>query len=708
MRTLTLLIFTATSSFILAQVPSPFIHIDQFGYLTESEKVAVLSNPQVGYNSSMAYSPSNQLEIIDATTNVSALSISPQSWNGGSQHNQSGDQGWWLDFSSLTTPGEYYIEDVANNQRSATFSIGNFPYNEIIKAAGRTFFYNRCNLEKATPYAEAAWSDANNFSNPLQDANCRYIYDASNTALEKELSGGWFDAGDYNKYVTFAHSAIHNLLAAYEENPQAFGDDWNIPESGNNIPDILDEIKWELDWLLKMNNADGSTIIKMGSQNYQDNTEAPPSLCVDQRFYGPTCTSASIAVASMFAHAAKIFQQFPSLQIYTDTLSNRAIKSWGYVQPFIISNQLETNCDDGSIISGDADWDSETQMENAVLAAMHLYDLTGDNAHHDFFVTHYESTAPIESDYWDGYRMALNDGLLRYTVIAGANSGVVSDIQNSITTAVNNNWNGFFGFNSDDLYRAFVPDWAYHWGSNMPKANFANLNNLLLEYNINSGQQAAFNKYINENLHYFHGVNPQGLVYMSNMSQYGAERSCDEIYHTWFADGSDWDNANTSLYGPAPGFVPGGPNHSFSVPSLSPPSGQPDQKSYLDFNTNFPQNSWEITEPAIYYQAAYIRLLANAVDVTATSGAGNLYASPIDIDIYPNPSNQYFIIRGNLADYNIDLLDANGQMVHNLNSMSNELTVDTSTLGSGLYFVRVQHTDPTKEKLMVQKIIKLN
>ena len=138
-----------------------------------------------------------------------------------------------------------------------------------------------------------------NFTNPLQDADCRYVYDAENAALEKDLTGGWFDAGDYNKYVTFAHTAVHDLLWAYRNNPDVFGDNWNIPESGNGIPDILDEIKWETDWLLKMANPDGSVIIKMGSIDYDDNSNAPPSANTDRRYYGPTCTSASIATASL-------------------------------------------------------------------------------------------------------------------------------------------------------------------------------------------------------------------------------------------------------------------------------------------------------------------------------------------------------------------------------------------------------------------------
>jgi MYXO-CTERM domain-containing protein len=94
--------------------------------------------------------------------------------------------------------------------------------------------------------------------------------------------------------------------------------------------------------------------------------------------------------------------------------------------------------------------------------------------------------------------------------------------------------------------------------------------------------------------------------------EYGAEASVNEIYHAWFDDASAWDNAKTSAKGPAPGYLVGGPNKSYSGPT-SPPKGQPAQKCYKDWNTGWPENSWEVSEPAIYYQAAYLKLLSKFV-----------------------------------------------------------------------------------------------
>ena len=134
-------------------------------------------------------------------------------------------------------------------------------------------------------------------------------------------------------------------------------------------------------------------------------------------------------------------------------------------------------------------------------------------------------------------------------------------------------------------------------------------------------------------LHYIHGVNPLGLVYLSNMGAFGAERSVNEFFHSWFANGSAlWDRVGTSTFGPPPGFLTGGPNPSYDIDGccpescgspennalcssepVEPPRGQPPQKSYKDFNTSWPLNSWSVTENSNGYQVAYIRLLARLI-----------------------------------------------------------------------------------------------
>ena len=144
-------------------------------------------------------------------------------------------------------------------------------------------------------------------------------------------------------------------------------------------------------------------------------------------------------------------------------------------------------------------------------------------------------------------------------------------------------------------------------------------------YSLDALNATNYNNAAAGYIHYLHGINPIAITYLSNMSNYGAENSVNEFYHGWFTDGSTlWDRVGVSTYGPAPGFIPGGANPSYSPdgsyigPAISPPQNQPIQKSFKDWNTGWPQNSWEITENAIYTQASYIRLLAQFMCCSAS------------------------------------------------------------------------------------------
>lgn len=689
MKKIHYLIFLLFSFSILNAQISPFIHVDQFGYLPDAEKVAVLSDPQVGFNSNENYTPSNELEVRNAINNQLVFTGNIAVYNNGNTEASSGDRGWWFDFSEVTQPGNYYIYDVANDERSAEFSIAENVYLEVFKNAGRMFFYNRCNFPKEAPYAEDNWTDGNNFLNNLQDANCRFIGDPNNSNLEKDLSGGWFDAGDYNKYITFTEGTLHDLLYAYEENPDAFGDDWNIPESGNSIPDIIDEIKWELDWMMKMMNDDGSVHIKMGSQNHNENNSSPPSVNTDQRFYGPTCSSASAVVANVFAHAATVFFTVEGLESYSNTLKTKAETAFNYVVPFYETGTFETDCDDLSIVAGDADRSPKEQLESFVAAAVYLYELTGLDFYNDYIVDNYLHLDPIIQGFWGADRVVVQDALFRYNQIPGGDNQAHIDISMSATIDVSLNWNGYHKWEGTDLYRSFMPDWSYYWGSNRPKAAYGSLNHSIVNNNLTNDDNSVLKKAA-EHLHYFHGVNPLGMVMLSNMYGKGGDRCVNELYHLWFADGTDYDNALTSAKGPAPGYVTGGPNPSFSFTQLSPPANQPILKSYLDFNTGWPESSWEISEPAIYYQAAYLRFLANYVDAAPVSSIFENNKNNIAINISPNPVKDILNIKTELnGELNYSIFNSTGQLIEN--GILKENTLFFDSLNSGWYILKLKN-----------------
>lgn len=585
------------------------ILVDQFGYRPSDPKVAVIRNPQNGYDAADRITPGTVFEVRRAADGVAVASGGITAWNGGATQDSSGDQGWWFDFSAVTTPGTYFVHDVQRARRSPTFVIAQQVYKPVLKAAVKMFYYQRSGFAKTAQFA-GGWADGAAYVGPGQDLAARDVTDEGNAGKQRNLSGGWFDAGDTNQYVTFANSPVHQLLQAYQDNPAVFTDDFDIPESGNGIPDLIDEVKFEIDWLKKMQFANGGVALKLGVKSGDD--ASPPSHDTKARFYVPPCTSSTIAAASMFAHAAHVYAGIPALAGEVADLRARAINAWN---SFHGSATRQTNCDTGAVRAGDADWPEDTQNATAVVAAVWLFAATGEAVYHDYVKANYSRTylRPFGDIGWSRYQPEQGEALLFYTTLPGADATVRTAIRQRKQADVANGY-GIYGAGSDDLYRAYLHDAQYHWGSHQVRANYGNTNVDAALYGLAGGSEASMRTRALDTLHYFHGVNPLGTVYLTNMSAYGASSSLNAIFSVWFKVGSSqWGDVRSSTYGPPPGYVPGGPNASTGV-WLAPPAGQPRQKAYRDWNgdpvTGDPQQSWEITEPGIYYQAAFVKLVA--------------------------------------------------------------------------------------------------
>jgi endoglucanase len=614
--------FCATSFLSIAAPSQTTYHIkvDQFGYLTGSRKVAVIADPQVGYNATESFLPgtgANQYQVRRWSDDAIVFTGTLQVWGNGTTHTQSGDRGWWFDFSSVATPGSYYVYDVANNIGSFRFEIGDNVYEEVLKQAMRVFFYQRINYAKQSPYTDAKWADGAAFEGPNQDRFATSRYAKGNLSTAKDVHGGWMDAGDMNKYTTFANSAVIQLMEAYRMNPGVFKDNYNIPESGNGVPDILDEVKWELDFLKRMQDATGTNgfLLKVGVDNYNEVT--PPSTDARPRYYLPECTAATLSGCSMFAVSGMAMKNVAALSAYAQDLIARAELAWARAK--VTTNNFtswQTACDDGDIKSGDADNSGEQQLDNAFVAAVYLYEATGKAEYKAFAEVNYTNVNPYKIYWWGPYWMPQQLALLRLTTLPNVSSTVVSNIRNQkagmdYLYSVQNYSAG------TDLYRAHMGDDTYHWGHNQVRTNAGIMNLDYITFGLNTTKHQQYKEIAEQYIHWMHGVNPMGIVMLSNMYAYGAEKSVNEIYHAWFTNGSIWDNALTSSNGPAPGYVPGGPNKQYAGP-VAGITDQPHQKAYKDWNTAYPENSWEITEPAIYSQASYVMLLARLLSPGTT------------------------------------------------------------------------------------------
>jgi hypothetical protein len=668
------LILSICSASVLAsyeEAGDPHFKVDQFGYLPSAQKVAVISQSQEGLFSPDDFEVGATLEVVNSYTGEVVFTGTPASWNFGAVDPLNGDKGWWFDFSEVSEPGTYVLRDSENNALSHPFLIHPNLYRNILIQAVRTYYYQREGFAKETPFADARWTDA---ASHMQDTAALDVFNPE-AATARDVTGGWMDAGDQNKYITFLTEPMHQLLTVYQDYPSIWAEDHNIPESGNGIPDLLDELIFELRFMQKMQDSDGGVFIKSGASDWSDTS--PPSADTRQRYYGAKCSSAGISLAGIFAHAAYVLQNFSELQSFSDSLTSGARAAWDWVQ----NNEWSESCDAGEIKSGDADRTLEEQEAELTTAAMWLYALTGEDSFHQHFLDNYQAYEGF--NWWGPYRMANGDAVLFYTTLENADVAAAENIITAKRSA--RSVSDFYGLAFEDmaLYRAPMPEWSFHWGHNNARASAGNLNIQMLRYDVDP---AAEQDYINRALayiHWMHGVNPMGKVMLSNMYEFGAENSVDEFYHSWYADNSQWDNVRDEV-GPPPGYVVGGPNKDYTG-SDALLAGQPAEKMYRDFNGG--SQPWEITENGIYYQASYIRLLAHFVgDYDST-----VYF-PVAVENTPAFSlhdNQLRINRLKTGE-KVEIYSLQGERMADLRAENSVVNYSTSGLFPGLYLVKIK------------------
>ncbi|HEY3493749.1 MAG TPA: glycoside hydrolase family 9 protein [Polyangiaceae bacterium] len=603
---------------------SPFIVVDQFGYRPSSKKVAVIRVPAMGFDAGESFEPGATYALIDAFSGESVSSGAPVEWRDGAVDESSGDRAYWFDFSSVTAESSYYVLDEERGVRSAVFSVAPGVYAEVLRHAVRTFFYQRAGQEKAAAFAGEGWADAASHVGPGQDREARLFSAKEDASTARDLSGGWYDAGDYNKYTNWHAGYVVQMLRAYRDRPEIWGDASNIPESGNDIPDIIDEALFGLDYLERLQEEDGSVLSIVGLAG-----GTPPSSATDPSFYGPSSTSATASAAAAFAYAAVVIGGIEGMSERADTLRSAAERAyaWASDNPSISFRNNDAGFGSTGLGAGQQEVDDKGRTMKRLEAACYLFELTGEASYRTFFDENH-GTATLLASYAYGWEEEVQEMLLHYASLPGATESVAGAIRAAYASALESDENLGAHRNGIDPYLA--PLTTYTWGSNAVKSHQGLVFHALVKYDFPDVDADEALAAAESYLHYLHGVNPLGLVYLSNMAGAGAERSANEFFHSWFADGSAlWDRVGTSTYGPPPGFLTGGPNPSYGwdgcCPSgcsgvscgaepPSPPGNQPPQKSYLDFNTSWPLNSWSVTENSNGYQIAYIRLLSQFVE----------------------------------------------------------------------------------------------
>ncbi|WP_111642249.1 glycoside hydrolase family 9 protein [Marinimicrobium alkaliphilum] len=608
-----------------ADFVTPVIVVDQFGYLPEADKIAVIRDPQVGFDADQSFSPGATYQLIDVVSDEVVYESAPTAWDTGRTADIAGDRVWWFDFSSVSAPGRYYVLDVEQGVASPAFDINDTVYRDVLMHAVRTFYYQRAGFAKETPYAEAGWTDAASHLGEGQDPEARLYSATHDAATERDLRGGWYDAGDYNKYTNWHADYLVVLFHAYLENPEAWSLALNIPESDGQVADLLHEIKWGMDWLIRMQEDNGSVLSVMGLAH-----ASPPSSATGPSVYGPATTAATLTSAQAFALGATVFGELEgeAWQAYADDLRARAQTAWTWAE----ANPSVTfrNSDNG-VAAGEQEVGDNGRALKRRMAAIYLFAATGESAYRDIVDQAYEQDRLSWIDPWQEHRAM---AYLYYASLPNATVSVRDQVRDDYRTQMHGSTNiGAFS-NNDDPYRAYIGANNFTWGSNRTMAKKGSTFYNMITYQVTDDDHALLRNAALGYLNYLHGVNPLGKVYLSNMYALGVDNSVDSFYHSWFSHGSpQWDRVGESTYGPAPGFLVGGPNPSYDVDGccannacgsaannaqctildLEPPRDQPEMKSYKDFNHSWPINSWAVTENHNDYQVAYIRLLSKFV-----------------------------------------------------------------------------------------------
>jgi hypothetical protein len=166
------------------------------------------------------------------------------------------------------------------------------------------------------------------------------------------------------------------------------------------------------------------------------------------------------------------------------------------------------------------------------------------------------------------------------------------------------------------------------------------------------------------------------------------------VYHSWFGDGSPLYDGASSTYGPVPGYLVGGPNEFYSGTTTGvDPDNEPDSKAFKDWNTGWPENSWEITEPAIYYQAAYSLLLSQfTTDIYAPQvlrGAFDYRVAPHAVTVQFNESVGASLVKSDFTLTNlttaINVPQAQLSYAYNAANNTATLTYTAGILPDGNY-----------------------
>ena len=483
------------------------ILIPQTGYLTGLNKIAVIRVPADSFS----------VTGLDNKVYYRGKLGKAELWP------YSNEQVQLADLSSLKTPGEYYLTLTGTNV-NRKFGIYADPYGDIANAAVRAFYFNRCSYPVLPEYG-GKWERKAGHPDTEVFVHSSAVSEGRPEGYVISSKGGWYDAGDYNKYIVNSGITTYTMLLAFECYPDYWKSRYlNIPESHNNIPDILDETLFNLRWMLTMQDNDGGVYHKCTTQQFE--SFIMPEDAHEKRYVIQKNTAASLDFAATMAHASTVLSGFTKeLPGLADSCRRAALAAWEWCKKnqAILYHQPS---DIGTGAYGDRDIRDEwfwAVVEIAMITDSSFPDSLLNTL--EFKTPAWGNVAPL------GLITALkNMGKVKPDLYASCQKMYFDYVDYLVNTA------------NKAAYPVSLNFFA--WGSNGDVANQGLLK--MVAYALRNDPkylQSAIN-----DMNYITGVNPTGYCYITGIG----EKSPMKIHHR--VSGAD------KILDPVPGFLAGGPN----------------------------------------------------------------------------------------------------------------------------------------------------
>ncbi len=486
----------------------------------------------------------------------------------------SGKTRYVVDLGQLSEAGNYQIS-VGGKQ--CDFRVSQHPYKEIATASLRLFYLIRSGV---------AIEGSGDYNRPVGHPDTHVLVHNSAASPLRPTGTvisspyGWYDAGDYNKYVVNSAFSIGLMFSAYEQLRPYFASlSVNIPESNNQTPDLLDEIMFNLQWLFTMQDPyDGGVYHKLTTPNFED--FIMPTDCKQQRYVVAKTVTATLDFAAVMADAARLYEpyskDYPGFAAQAAAVAERAYQ-WAKVNPEAFYHQEQLS--NPAVTTGG--YGDGSARDEFFWAASALYRLTGRQCYLDdtkmfqpqqFTTPTWGNVASLGAFEWlntsGEMRELMQQQLVKYC-------------DNAVKDVATSSFQSPYGNKAND----------FGWGC---LAEFCCCQALSLLYADNVSGTTKYRRYALENADYLLGRNATGYCYVTGFG----DKSPMHPHHRI----SDADKVEA----PFPGMLVGGPNpgQQDKKDIKNPyPSNYPDE-SYLDETESYASN-----EIAINWNASLVAFL---------------------------------------------------------------------------------------------------